>query len=535
MGSLSDWTHKRSTITEIALAGAAGLLLTLAFPKTGISTLAWIALVPLFISIRNLPIKTSFRQGLVAGFVHYTTLLYWLLPTLTLYGYLPVYLSIALLVLLSFYLALYMGAFTALLSKFAKTPAHFIITAPFFFTVLEYVRSFFLTGFPWGTLGYSQHKNLTLIQFCDITGVLGVSFLLVFSNGVFFLTGLWIFRKKWGESGVTKPALIIQGLLLFTLLSLSVAYGKYRIHAIENQAALAPQVKMTAIQGNVDQSVKWDHAFQYSSTLKHLKLSKQAMTDKPDLIVWPETAAPFYFNHDMGLSNMTLRRIRETGASFLIGCPSYYTVDESFRYLNSAIIVTPEGRIGHRYDKVHLVPYGEYVPLKKYMPFLGKMVAQSGDFVPGEKGVPLSWNGHLIAAQICFEIIFPDLTRAMVKNGAQVIVNITNDAWFGKTAAPHQHFAMTQFRAIENRRALVRSANTGISGFISPTGKVVAQTPLYQEAALTRSVPLLTVQSIYTRYATPLSYIYLAIVAALVVIVSRKRNDPSPGPQPDES
>ena len=527
MGSRSDWTHKRSAIVEIALAGATGLLLTLAFPKAGLSFSAWIALVPLFISIRHLSVKKSFRQGLIAGFIHYVTLLYWLLPTLTLYGYLPIYLSVALLLLLSLYLALFLGGFTALLSRFAKTPLHFVMMAPFFFTTLEHARSIFFTGFPWGTLGYSQHNNLTLIQFCDITGVLGVSFLLIFSNGVFFLTGLWLFRKKWAGVSVTGKTLCTQLSLLCTLLCIILIYGKYRIRAIDVQTNLAPQVRVAAIQGNVDQAVKWDHAFQYSATLKHLKLSKQAMKDMPDLIVWPETAAPFYFNHDMGLSNMTLRRIRETGAAFLIGCPSYYSVDDAIRYLNSAIIVTPDGEIAHRYDKVHLVPYGEYVPLKKYMPFLGKMVAQSGDFVPGEKGVPLAWNDRFLAVQICFEIIFPELCREIVKNGGQLIVNITNDAWFGKTAAPYQHFAMTRFRAIENRRALVRAANTGISGFVSPTGRVLAETPLYQEAALTRSVPLLTVQTFYTRYAGFLSYIYLAMVVILVVIVSRKRFGPT--------
>lgn len=509
----------------MALAVLSGTLLTLSFPKAGYFILAWIAFIPLLFSIRNHSIKYSFRLGMTTGFFHYTTLLYWLVYTLKMYGYLPVYTSVCILLLLASYLSLYIGLFSALLSRLAKKPLSILLISPALFVTLEYIRSYFLSGFPWGLLGYSQYKNLLLIQFSDITGVLGVSFLIVLSNSAFFLIFLFFTGKKWqGQSIKKSDAIFSMGIFLF-LICLAGGYGAMRMQTIKSIEELSPQAVMTAIQGNVDQSVKWDHAFQYSSTLKHLKLSQQAMTDHPDLIIWPETSAPFYFNHDIGLTKMALRRIRETGAHFLIGCPSFRNTENNFEYLNSAVIITPKGEISDQYNKVHLVPYGEYVPFKEWLPFLGKMVAQAGDFVPGTKGQTISWNSHAIGAQICFEIIFPNLSRSTVENGVEIIINITNDAWFGKTSAPYQHFAMTVFRAIENRRALVRAANTGISGFISPTGQILDTTALYQEAVLTRRVPLLHIKSFYTRHGGHLTYIYLAIVAALVLYLLRINNE----------
>jgi apolipoprotein N-acyltransferase len=171
-----------------------------------------------------------------------------------------------------------------------------------------------------------------------------------------------------------------------------------------------------------------------------------------------------------------------------------------------------------KYDKTHLVPFGEYVPLKKWLPFLGKIVAQVGDFKSGKKGNTLSWKNQRIGVQICYEIIFPGLSRAMVRNNASLLINITNDAWFGKTSGPYQHFSMTVFRAVENRRSLVRAANTGISGFIDPAGRVMASTALLKEAAVTQTVPLLKERTVYTNIGDLFAQVCLAVVLLVTLL-----------------
>ena len=170
-----------------------------------------------------------------------------------------------------------------------------------------------------------------------------------------------------------------------------------------------------------------------------------------------------------------------------------------------------------KYDKTHLVPYGEYVPFKKWLPFLGKIVAQVGDFEAGAIGNTLQWKDQKIGVQICYEILFPGLSRAMARNNASLLINITNDAWFGKTSGPYQHFSMTVFRAVENRRSLARSANTGISGFIGPAGRILASTELLQDAVATRTVPLIREQSIYTRIGDIFAKVCLALVLMIAL------------------
>jgi apolipoprotein N-acyltransferase len=228
-------------------------------------------------------------------------------------------------------------------------------------------------------------------------------------------------------------------------------------------------------------------------------------------VVWPETAVPFYLMSDRALTRKVLDGIRETGAHFVIGSPAFERTETGIDFFNSAYLMTPDGRPAGRYDKVHLVPFGEYVPLQQWLPFVRKLVAHVGDFKTGEKGETLPMAGRRmrgrseggidlrIGVLICYEIIFPDLSRAAAANGAGLLVNVTNDAWYGRSSAPYQHFSMAVFRAVENKRALVRSANTGISGFIDPVGRVGGATPLFVDAAAAQSVPVLTEKTVYTR------------------------------------
>ena len=376
-----------------------------------------------------------------------------------------------------------------------------------------------LTGFPWGIVGYSQFNRLHIIQISDMFGVYGVTFLVVLFNAVIYVLLLLLAEKKWEGQTVGRPLAVKAGVLAIGAILLALTYGSLRIKAVDNARAKAPTARVAIVQGNIDQARKWDPAFQIGTTKKYVALTQEAASRRPDLVVWPETATPFYFAASPKLTRMVTDAVRQAGTYLLAGSPSVDMEQGRQAYYNSAHLVTPEGHAGARYDKVHLVPFGEYVPFKCILSFAGKMVAQVGDFSAGEKGRTLGWKeGRApIGVQICFEIIFPGLSRSLAKNGAGMLVNLTNDAWFGRTSAAYQHFSMAVFRAVENRRSLVRCANTGISGFIDPVGRVVVQTPLFEDAVVDQNVPELRQTSIYTRFGDLPALLCLIGLAGLAI------------------
>jgi len=483
-----------------AMAVLSGLMLTAAFPKAGVPLLAWVALVPLMVSLRGQSCRAGFRIGFIAGIAHFLSLMYWLAYTMRTFGYLPWYLSVPVLFLLTAYLAIYLGVFCGVLARLCPTPIRLLALAPPLWVGLEYLRSVLFTGLPWGLAGYSQYRVLPVIQIADLSGVYGVSFLILLCNVALALLFFAFAGKPWQGGPVSRRiglgSILIVGLGLVLVWS----YGARRVNGVDRESAGNPAVRISVIQGNIDQAVKWDPKFQDATLEKYLGLSLSARKDGPELIIWPETATPFYFLRDAQRSARLLEGIRQTGIDFLIGSPHFIQRENRTDYFNSAYLVRADGSVLGKYDKVHLVPFGEYVPLKRFLPFLGKMVAEVGDFRPGARGRTLAWRNSNVGMLICYEIIFPELARHLVKNRAAVLVNLTNDAWFGKTAAPYQHFSMAVFRAVENRRSLVRAANTGISGFIDPAGRIVARTDLFCDAVLTRPVALCRETAFYTRY-----------------------------------
>jgi apolipoprotein N-acyltransferase len=485
---------------NMLLAALSGLLLTGAFPKVGLDWLAWFALVPLLTALANLSARKSFRIGFVFGLVHYVSLLYWVVPVMRTYGYLPLYLSIAILILFAAVLALFPAAFSMALAAVGFTPVRRLIAMPLLWVALEYIRTFIFTGFPWALLGHSQYLRLHLIQIADLFGVYGVSFLIALSNTAVFLAIAYVTSKSWRGRPASKPVLYGAWALFAVGFLLTWIYGAWLIKITDKLMAASLTARIAVIQGNIDQAVKWDPAFQAAAIKTQNRLSLAAKSENPDLIVWPESATPFFLFYDRDPTEKVLAGIEKADVDYLIGSPSFTRQNENVVYYNSAYLISPVTKNISKYDKAHLVPYGEYVPFKRWFPFLGKVVAQVGDFQAGKPGKTLPWKENALGVQICYEIIFPGLSRAMVKNGAALLINITNDAWFGKTSGPYQHFSMTIFRAVENRRALARAANTGISGFIDPAGRILASTPLLEEAAVTRTLPLIRSTTFYTRF-----------------------------------
>jgi apolipoprotein N-acyltransferase len=416
------------------------------------------------------------------------------------YGYLPIYLSIAILFLFAAVLAFFPAVFSLALAAIGRTPARCLIAMPLLWVALEYIRTYILTGFPWALLGHSQYLRLQLIQITDLFGAYGVSFLIVLSTTAFFLELTLITKQNWRNKPISRRLPTAAAIILALGFLLTWVYGTWRINTIDHLIATSPTARIAVIQGNIDQAVKWNPAFQAATIKTHNRLSLLAKLENPDLIVWPESATPFYLFYNKEPTQEVLEGIQKTNTDFLIGSPSFEGKEADIRYYNSAYLISPGSKTISKYDKAHLVPYGEYVPFKRWLPFLGKVVAQVGDFRPGKAGKTIPWKKDALGVQICYEIIFPRLSRAMVKNDAVLLINITNDAWFGKTSGPYQHFSMTVLRAVENRRALARAANTGISGFIDPVGRILTSTPLLQEAAVTQTVPLIHKKTFYTRF-----------------------------------
>ena len=500
---------------DIIFSLISGVLLILGFPLFDLYPLAWVALVPLLITLREKNARSSFCLGLLTGFIYFSGTIYWVYHSMYFYGNVPLIFSILLLIILSLILALYVGTFSMLfnfLTKNSAIPALFI--APLLWVSLEYLRTYALTGFPWSILGYSQYKFLPLIQLSDITGVYGISFLVAGFNGAIYdVAVLW--PKKSDEMTTIRwpRALSIMLFLSFIIITLFYGMGKLK------ETVEGVKINVSVIQGNIEQDKKWDYRFQREVIDTYKRLSINALSGNPDIIVWPESALPFIFGYDKPLTEEIVTFQKELDSYLLFGSViKKHSEDRNPKLSNSAVLLSPEGHTLSVYDKIHLVPYGEYVPLKDLFPFVDKMVTAIGDFIQGKETTVMETPFAKIGNLICYEIIFPGLVRKFVDNGATILATITNDAWFGRTAAPYQQFSMAVFRAVENRVPVVRAANTGISGFIDSKGRIINKSDIFVEALLTEEMKGGSKKSFYTKYGDIFSYLCIIISVLLIII-----------------
>lgn len=494
---------------RVFAAVLSGLLLTAAQPPFNASWLAWIALVPLLAAVKGQSGRIRFNLGFLTGLAHFTTLIYWVVVVLNTYGGLHVLLSVLVLLAFVTYLALYPGLFALLFPVMRKSPYAVFLGAGAW-TAVEFARGWLLTGFPWGLLGYSQGTVPRLIQISDLAGVYGVSFLVAAVN-------VLVFVLAFDPRPSRKLPTALEGAGLALLIALTLFYGTHRMREVAEDYSRSgtEPVRTAVVQANIDQAVKWEPAFQEATLSTYLDLSRGAGRSNPDLLVWPETALPFFYQDREGLAQRVRNIAEETGADLLFGTPAYEGSGRSIRYYNRACLFMPGERSLTFYDKVHLVPFGEYVPLKRFLFFVERLVPAAGDFASGKRVAPLEGQGYSAGVLICFEAIFPGLTRAQTRRGADILVNLTNDAWFGRTGAPYQHLAMAAFRAVESRRPMVRAANTGFSAFVDPTGRITRKSGLFEEAVLVQDVRPSTLNpTFYTRHGDLFSFFLLAAVFA---------------------
>src|SRR4030043_6974 len=399
---------------DILLSLLSGILLVLSFPSFDFEVVAWFALVPLFYSIDGKGLRHRFILGFVTGVVSFLGILYWIIVAVHTYGNVPLIPSGFILLLLVVYLSLFIGAFTCL-TRLIQIRSAFqtLLFTPFLWVALEYLRSFLLTGFPWADLGHSQYLNLPFIQMADITGVHGLSFVILLVNATLF----YVFHQ-WSTKTFPFREFVITILILFGFL----VYGYVKIGVVDRQISQNPPLKIGLVQGNIDQSVKWDESFQKDTLKIYEKLSFKVAEEKPDLIVWPETATPFFFQDAKEYQPFILDIPKKTNAFLLFGTPSYKPRKGKVDHYNSAYLVSPSGELIGKYDKIHLVPFGEYIPMQDLLFFIGSLGEGIGDFKSGKEIFNFSLPQGHFGVLICFEIIFPDLCRRFVKEGANFLL-----------------------------------------------------------------------------------------------------------------
>ncbi|MCR4336445.1 MAG: apolipoprotein N-acyltransferase [Candidatus Omnitrophica bacterium] len=481
-------------LRAIILSLISAVLLVLAYPSFHLWPLIWIGLIPLLIALDGKNKKQAFALGYLCGFLFFGGTLYWFIHV-TLPG------AILLIAYLSLYFALFALGYVSFRtcgeplrgtldeshrdsssldprprSPFAKqkapwplvlaTSAMRLSTSPLIiisslWVCLEFIRAKFLSGFGWVCLGHSQYQILPLIQMTDVTGIYGLSFVIVMVN--VWLKNFFVGQKHIG---------LAQSKFVVGILILILGYGFFQI---KTQSLIKPSatVKVSVIQANIPQSLKWDPQEWKETFQKYLLMTRQASEDSPDLIIWPETAFPGYVWENPQQFEDLKDFIAKLQIPLLFGMVTM----EGEKYYNSAVLLSKEGDVAEKYDKLHLVAFGEYLPLRKILSLLeGFILIPSADFTAGEKltlfPLDLSHPGLKFSVLICFEDTLSYVSRRLVNHGADVLVNITNDAWFHDTNAPFLHLQAAIFEAVENRRPLIRAANTGVSCFIDPLGRI---------------------------------------------------------------
>ena len=486
-------------------------------------------IVGLMILIRLLP-NLSSRRGAWLGFLfglsYFSFGFSWLLTSLHVYGGLPLVVSLAMLLGLSAAMALYPALFGACLPLLIPKPKHrsttpsnrdwlFPLAAPALWTATEWLRTWLLSGFAWNLVGYGWNPWESILQVADLGGIFLLSWLMVFSASM--LAVLWLRRSGWRETG------IVCALLAITLGTASL-YGVWRIHDLDvshpkqghPKQSGQSSIRVAIVQGNISQHLKWLDTQRDKTVARYLALSRTL--PKPlDLVVWPETAMAFFLQAHPNHADQIRTLSQEIDAPILTGAPTVVQSQNNplqYQYYNSMVMLDGSGSLHRRYDKYHLVPFGEFIPLRQFAPdTFRKFTDGTEDFSPGPGPIPILWDKGNIGPLICYEAIFPDEVRALASAGVSWLVNITNDAWFGDSAKP-QHLAMVRLRAIENRTPMIRAANTGISAVFDHLGRELGRTTADKAETLVVTVSQGHGERFYQRHGSLWIWVWVGLCLA---------------------
>ncbi len=478
--------------------------------------------MPLALVLRDASARRCWWAGFVTGFVWRATSLYWVTHVMVAYGGMSMPLGVAVTGLLAFWMALNTGLFCLLVPYALRRGALGAVLLAAVWVSLEYLQTLLPFGFPWSLLGYAAGRTSLLMQAADLAGVWGLSFLAVFVNAAIAQ------RISRGHQALPVALVAAIGVVTFA------AYGGYRLSDAPrpgqgNGAALAAgeatPLRIAAVQGNVEQGRVWAPEALRSILENHVRLSLEAVDQGADVILWSESSVPIPggLEGDDSTRSMLAQLARQYGKTLVVGSP-HFELDAAGQpaVTNAAFLVRADGNWAARYDKVRLVPWGEYVPMNWLFRFVAPLVEAVAGFRRGNTDQQLfddpAGGVPPFAMAICYEIIFPDHVRRQVARGSTFVATITNDAWFGDTFAPYQHFSMARLRAVETRRYLVRAANTGISGMVDPWGRVMESTELNESAVAVANIRPLSSRTLYVRWGDvlPRLCVVLALVGALL-------------------
>ncbi len=464
------------------LAILSGILVGISYLPLKLGFCIYFGFIPIFHSWINNSSKSNFISGLIFGITYNLISNYWI-GTNSGAEFYVVILSLIFAVL---YLSLF-WAFSGLLYGLVKTSRNSLLILPFLIVVLEWIRSFGPLGFTWGNLALTQSEYPMMLQFLDYTGTYFITFIIIVLNLIFYL-----FRKG-NKILKANISIIICVLIIIPL------YGFFRM---ENISPTGKGIDIAIIQPNIDPNKKWDYK-QRNQTISLMdSLYEKAISMNPDLIIFPETALPSYLRIENRIRNKLQQKVNQSGIPIIIGTVDrHLDSDDTKLYFNSTMYLSPQAEY-RMYDKIHLVPFAEYDLIPSFLsPLAGlNLNMNRGVFKKGNEYVSFKLNDLVFSDLICYESSFPRYARKFVKNGADFLVIQANDGWLGTSAGPFQHFAQAKLRAIENRTSVVRGGNTGISGFILPSGEVINKTKLGKQIIIKEKLPIYNSGTFYTFY-----------------------------------
>lgn len=503
-----------SIIRQVLLTMVSALICISVFPPLNLWPMAWIGLIPFFIAVSGSSLKGSFFLGWMFGTIKSMGIVYWIFYAVYVHGSAGVLVSLLFFILatagfLAFYYAFFsLGAgkvFNMSISPWMK-----ILLIPCLWVAIEFIRSRLFSGFPWALIGHSQYGWTSLIQASDITGVYGLSFLIVLSN-----VSLTMIFLQWKQS---RSSILFAAPVLLTITAVLI-YGHARIHYFDSLAGNAAPEPIGVIQSSIPQRAKWDQNKRKNHLRELCNLSEQALSKGARVVVWPETAVTWYMRKNIPKQLRPL--LKRPRATLIVGAPSYQKTGERLVFHNAAYQISGD-KIVNQYHKRHLLPFSEYFPFRK-IDFLKFRYFGSREYSAGKKNVILDTPSGRLGMLICFEVLFPELARQAVQDGAQFLVNISNESWFGKSGEHFQHFNMAAFRAVEFRRPLLRSGNTGISGFIDCVGRELNSLPPFQQGFLIHTPECVDEKTFYFLYGDMFAFLCLAVMLSFVLSLLLKR------------
>jgi apolipoprotein N-acyltransferase len=494
-------------VTPYALAVVSGLLLAFSVPRFGHPAVAWVALVPLLVALTShRGVAIGLRLGLVTGAVGFAGTIYWTREVVQQFGGLPMPLATFAMSLLALYMAIYSGAATAATALLvSRLGTRGLALLPAAWVAGEYARGWAFGGFPWTPIGSSQATVLPIAQAASVAGVYGLSVLVVAVN---VLAAMVLVGRRRVRALSAAGALV--------LLGAAWAWGAARIADGRLTSAGTP-LTVGLVQGNIEQGDKWNPRLADAILADHIALTRDAVSRGAAFVLWPESSTPFMLEEDpagQAVHNLA----RDLRVPLLVGSDEVQRLP--LRLFNAAHLIGSTGATEAVYRKMHLVPFGEFIPLKGVISFVSPLVESFAEFVPGIETVLLPVGGHKASTSICYEVVYPELVRDAVLKGSELLTTITNDAWYGHTSAPFQHWELASLRAIEHGRYLARAANTGISGVVDPYGRVTARSNLLERTALVADVRLLTGRTPYTRFGDVAAWASLVVTALAVALVA---------------